>query len=112
MDSGLAIYFGFNLITALFGIWLAAEKNRSAVWFFWCLLFGLPALIALAGAPAVSDDEWLVNRMTPAMRRRYEKLRSEGHLTDEEIAAALRNETEAEAAAEAKPWQPGMPPPQ
>jgi hypothetical protein len=43
-------FIAFQVACALFGAYVAEEKNRrSAAWFFLCLAFGIIALIAVAG---------------------------------------------------------------
>lgn len=52
--TGLAGWFLLNVVVAIFGAWLSSEKSRNAMsWFLLCLIFGLIALVALAGAPAL-----------------------------------------------------------
>jgi hypothetical protein len=56
----LAWWFWMNLITCVFGVYVAAEKNRSLViWGVLCLIFGLVALVALAGIPVIEDEDVL-----------------------------------------------------
>ena len=48
-----------NCVAAMFAFYVAAEKNRSAGWWtIMTLVFGLVALVALAGIPPVSDEEF------------------------------------------------------
>jgi ribosomal protein L40E len=58
LTGGLGIFlivvliFGF----AIFGAWLASEKGRNGViWFFLTLVFGLPAFLAIGFAPSVES---------------------------------------------------------
>lgn len=56
-----AVIGGFivlQLVCAVFGAYVAEEKNRnSGLWMVLCLLFGLVALVAIAGVPAAEPVE-------------------------------------------------------
>lgn len=61
--------FFMNLVTSAFGVYVAAEKNRSLVaWGILCFFFGLVALVALAGVPVFNEDEYQ-ERIENTLRR-------------------------------------------
>jgi hypothetical protein len=54
----LLIYGLTCAVFAFFGMYTASEKGRSAIaWFILCGLFTVPALISLAGIPAISQQQ-------------------------------------------------------
>lgn len=58
-ETIVAWVFWMNLVTCGFGVYVAAEKNRSLIaWGILCFFFGLLALVALAGVPVFDEDEY------------------------------------------------------
>jgi hypothetical protein len=58
-ETVVAWVFWMNLVTCAFGVYVAAEKNRSLIaWGILCFFFGLVALVALAGVPVFDEGEY------------------------------------------------------
>ncbi|MHB8512810.1 MAG: hypothetical protein ACYDCC_11585 [Actinomycetota bacterium] len=83
------------VITACFGIYLASAKNRSVVgWGFLTAIFGLIALVCLAGLPGLTSEERI--RMAADRAESYRA----GWMSSNELRNAIAEEMRNQAGAE------------